>query len=467
MNNVLYKNQKSFGIIKASGKTCDEIYKKMDKTFLKQIEGLSIGEQMDFYFLDEDYSGKPFVNINEFNCESNLIKTCSELIIDEKRNILIGCICNERTAFITESISFESSDNNGAGYEESSWTLGLVGLIGNINYTKEDEPLTLIINSKTNKITEDLIKGKIITFIEIYDDADPDFSFIDYCYYEYVEEIKYYGTLNGFLNLNNRANYPQRKPVYLYLDNNEETLEIVIDENIKEIKEYAFSSCVNLKKVIFNGSYTEIGIYAFLECKGLEEVVLPSNIKKIPEGLFYDCSCLSKVDIPVKTKEIGAYAFCSCKGLKEIKLENVTSIGESGFSYCLGLFKIILGNKLEIIKHNAFNECSSLKQLVFPKSLKTVENYAFRLCCSLEVVIINKEIESIGKYVFSSANIYLLFLGTKNEFKNINYEGSSLDVFFYNPVSKLGYGQWKYENEDKTEISINSHDDIKIISIDK
>ena len=56
--------------------------------------------------------------------------------------------------------------------------------------------------------------------------------------------------------------------------------------------------------------------------------------------------------------EIGDYAFDNCRGISVVNIpQSVTSIGFQAFCYCLNIKDITLQNSLEIIKRSAFYQC--------------------------------------------------------------------------------------------------------------
>ena len=65
---------------------------------------------------------------------------------------------------------------------------------------------------------------------------------------------------------------------------------IEIPSSVKEIGEYAFCNCKNLKKIIFseNGQLEKISKWCF-RSSGLEEVNFPHSVKEIRECAFYEC----------------------------------------------------------------------------------------------------------------------------------------------------------------------------------
>ncbi len=89
--------------------------------------------------------------------------------------------------------------------------------------------------------------------------------------------------------------------------------------NIKEIGEFAFQRCVELKKVFLPKSIQNIGIACFANCHNLKEIIFEDNseIKTIPSS-FALLNNLTYITIPGSVTSIGAYAF------SQIELDNAT-----------------------------------------------------------------------------------------------------------------------------------------------
>ncbi|MBE5739683.1 MAG: leucine-rich repeat domain-containing protein [Clostridiales bacterium] len=113
-------------------------------------------------------------------------------------------------------------------------------------------------------------------------------------------------------------------PIKLYIGNDLLT-ELVIPDNIKEIKYHAFGHNDALTKVVFSDCTVSIG-----------------------EKAFQDCSYLSIIDFGLNLEIIGAHAFEGCYSLKSIVLgENLASIGEEAFNWCTNLKSITFNGTVE------------------------------------------------------------------------------------------------------------------------
>ncbi len=211
--------------------------------------------------------------------------------------------------------------------------------------------------------------------------------------------------------------------------NGTEIKDLVIPNDITEIKNYAFYNCRGLTSVTLGNSVTSIGEDAFQNCSGLTSVTLGNSVTSIGSSAFSSCTGLTSITIPNSVTTIGNYAFYNCSGLTSITIPNsVTSIGGCAFLYCTGLTSVTIPNSVTSIGEYAFNYCDgltsvnfnaenctsmgsssypvfegcpNLKTINIGNSVKTIPNYAFYGCTGLTSVTIGNSVTSIGEYAFN------------------------------------------------------------------
>ena len=221
--------------------------------------------------------------------------------------------------------------------------------------------------------------------------------------------------------------------------------EIVIPDHIRKIGSNAFNGCTSLSTVtipnsvvdigtdafykcpvaslnidtsIINGWFkglssltnlqigknvTEIGDYAFADCKNLTQIVLPPSLFKIGSNAFLNCKEITRINIPAAVKSIGSGAFSGCYNLKTVDIINIGDWLkiklEDKEANPLGYNAVLLVNgeplkKLEIpqddveIQPYLFYGCNSLEKLVIPNTLKAIYPYTFINCSSLKDIYI-------------------------------------------------------------------------------
>ncbi len=104
--------------------------------------------------------------------------------------------------------------------------------------------------------------------------------------------------------------------------NGKEIKDLVIPNDITEIKSYAFDGCTGLTSVTIPNSVTSIDNNAFFGCSGLTSVTIGNSVTTIGEDAFCFCYYLTSVTIPNSVKEIGDRAFRDCDNLDSVIITN-------------------------------------------------------------------------------------------------------------------------------------------------
>ena len=73
---------------------------------------------------------------------------------------------------------------------------------------------------------------------------------------------------------------------------------IVINNGITTIGEYAFYNCTSLTSVTISDSVTKIDKYAFGYCSSLTSIEIPNSVTSIGLGSFKGCTSLQSMTIP-------------------------------------------------------------------------------------------------------------------------------------------------------------------------
>lgn len=88
---------------------------------------------------------------------------------------------------------------------------------------------------------------------------------------------------------------------------------IDIPDCIKYIKGGMFSRCNTLENVNISNSITKISKFAFYGCFGIKEFIIPKTVEYIGKSAFQFCRNLKAVYIPDSVKYIGFKAFNDCQ----------------------------------------------------------------------------------------------------------------------------------------------------------
>lgn len=236
----------------------------------------------------------------------------------------------------------------------------------------------------------------------------------------------------------------------LYL-NNELITELVVPENVTEIKDFVMSGCSDLEKLTINDNVVSIGDGAFSSCSDLKEITIPDSVTKIGYDAFFNtayylddtnwfddvlyidnhlikcnntkigeciikdgtkniadcafnaCSKITDVTIPNSVLNIGFRAFDYCEELETVKLGNeISSIADEAFAYCKKLKSISLPDSISYIGDSAFCHCYTLEDIEIPENITNITSGVFMSCTNLKSVIIPENVSNIEYYAFSN-----------------------------------------------------------------
>ena len=207
--------------------------------------------------------------------------------------------------------------------------------------------------------------------------------------------------------------------------NGTEITNLVIPNDITEIKQYAFNGCTGLTEVTIHNSVTTIGGNAFSGCM-LNTLVIMEGENPIDMGSnTYVCSSLasiyigrtmtnvtspfkgetslSKVTLGRGMTSLQSDAFAGCTGIKELVIEGGESaitidckfndspieklhIGRNGtyaFNNRVDLKEVSVGDNVTSLPNDAFNGCSNITSLKLGNKLETIGSGAFTGCATL------------------------------------------------------------------------------------
>jgi len=265
--------------------------------------------------------------------------------------------------------------------------------------------------------------------------------------------------------------------VYRYKGTMPEETNIVIEDGIISIADYAFNGCTGLTSINIPNSVTSLS--GFSGCTGLTTINIPESVTRIGGSAFSGCSGLISIVIPEGVTSIGGNAFYGCSNLASITIPNsVTSVGTLAFKgtawynnlpdglvyigkvvygykgtmpngteitinegtiniifgaflNCSGLTSIAIPNSVTWIGGSAFSGCRGLTSISIPNSVTSIESGTFEDCRNLTSIIIPNSVTSIASEAFSGCS-NLTSITIPNSVTSI---GSDAFNYCYNLIS--------------------------------
>lgn len=225
--------------------------------------------------------------------------------------------------------------------------------------------------------------------------------------------------------------------------------EIVLNDGIKKLGNYAFWNFRNLKNIIIPESVTNIGESAFHGCTALSNLTLPDSITEIAGEAFSNCVSLGKVTLPKNLTLLGNGVFENCNAeiifpasLKCIPImgdnavtkvtipEGVKMISEEAFAYCSNFTEITLPSTITNIERSAFFNTpitefiypqnidnipasafggTKLTEFSVPDNVKEIDDGAFYNCTDLKKITIPEFVTYIGNDVFKNCRNLVIY----------------------------------------------------------
>jgi len=161
-----------------------------------------------------------------------------------------------------------------------------------------------------------------------------------------------------------------------------------------------FTDCDNLSEVILDESVTNIVEYAFEYYSGLTKVTIPDCVTRIGEGAFYECIGMTSVTIPDGVREVGDWAFCGCVNLSSVTIpDSVSRIGVYAFQGCNeSLYDTTADGNAILVDGWAVGPCSDSAEMNLSE-VRGIADGAFS-GCHFDWVTIGYGVDKVGAFAF-------------------------------------------------------------------
>lgn len=144
-----------------------------------------------------------------------------------------------------------------------------------------------------------------------------------------------------------------------------------------------------------NGNVNDPATY--LNRSRIRKVEIGNNMVSIGEYAFYFCLNLSCVSIPSSIQSIGGWAFYQCYMLNSIAIPaGITSLPESTFQYCYTIKRIAMPASLISIGDYALANCYVLERITTPGSVTSIGNSAYS-ACRVGKVVLPESLTTLGQ----------------------------------------------------------------------
>ncbi len=114
-----------------------------------------------------------------------------------------------------------------------------------------------------------------------------------------LTSVNYTGTIAQWCRIDFRNDYANPINITHSLNiNGNHISNLVIPNDVIEIKKYAFCGCSSLQSVTIGSGVSTIGFHAFRDCSSLQSVTIGSGVSTIGSYAFYGCSNLTSISLP-------------------------------------------------------------------------------------------------------------------------------------------------------------------------
>ena len=185
------------------------------------------------------------------------------------------------------------------------------------------------------------------------------------------------------------------------LSYNNNITELYIPEGVRWINGQAFIKDSALKQVTLPGTLEYVGFNLFQGCDALETLVMNEGIKELKEYALSDLPNLSDITFPSTLESVGRDALRDTKWLKD-RIAKGGAVIEKGVlfngSNCTGTYYVPDG--VRVIAANAFEKNTAVENIVLPVSVTCIGYCAFSSCSRLSGLNIPASVSMVGDYAF-------------------------------------------------------------------
>lgn len=144
---------------------------------------------------------------------------------------------------------------------------------------------------------------------------------------------------------------------------NKEYSYIEYSDHVTLTKYLGKEKSVEIPNTINDKPVTGIGVSCFSRNNTIENVLVGDNVRNIRYCAFYNCPNLSKVILGKNVRLLDKSSFSTCKKLNEVVVnEGITDLCYRSFGNCVSLEKINLPESITKVENEVFLNCDKLKR---------------------------------------------------------------------------------------------------------
>ena len=228
---------------------------------------------------------------------------------------------------------------------------------------------------------------------------------------------------------------------------------IVLNDGVDSIEEYAFAHCASIERFDVPTSITSIGKSAFLDCRRLSMIELPTSLQIVGQATFSGCSSLTNMVLPFVGSQRGNSDLDGRFGFifGFTALEGLTAVGSR---YIPSSLKRVVITDETVVSRSAFDQCVMLTEIELNEGVRDIGQWAFAWC-NITNMIIPNSVTNIGMGVFACCgkleSLTLPFVGSERgnngtsdslfgyALGNSSYDGGVAIKQYYSSSSYLTY----------------------------
>lgn len=226
-------------------------------------------------------------------------------------------------------------------------------------------------------------------------------------------------------------------------------------DGIIEFGDSTFMGCSSLRSIELPKTLKTIGSNCFEGCRSLKEFNGNDGLESMNNSVFKGCLELTSLSIPNSLLRLGTTIVDGCMNLNYTSFDNGLYLGNSENPYLILylasdtlISSCVLHEKTKFIASSAFSECRSLKSIQIPDEVISIGNNSFYFCVNLQYVILGKQVSQIERGAFGNCSALksLFYKGTKEEFQDIEISiNNTFENIYYYSENPSSSEEWTFD----------------------